>query len=92
MKYNERIRAIKGDHFLTQQKFADLRHIRHRAFAMYDPIYWLPPLIPLVRLTHYRTRGGEWRGGTFFLPQTGLSRGWIPGRNIRGICRLLYYS
>ncbi|MCI8357900.1 MAG: helix-turn-helix transcriptional regulator [Lachnospiraceae bacterium] len=36
MRYNERIREIREDHFLTQQKVADLLHIGQRTYADYE--------------------------------------------------------
>lgn len=36
MKYNERIREIREDNFLTQQKVADLLHIGQRTYADYE--------------------------------------------------------
>ena len=36
MKYNERIREIREDNHLTQQKIADLLHIGQRTYADYE--------------------------------------------------------
>ena len=36
MKYNERIRELREDHSLTQQKVADLLHIGQRTYADYE--------------------------------------------------------
>ena len=36
MRYNERIRAIREDNSLTQQKIADLLHIGQRTYADYE--------------------------------------------------------
>lgn len=36
MKYNERIREIREDNFLTQQKIADLLHIGQRTYSDYE--------------------------------------------------------
>ena len=36
MKYNERIRDIREDHSLTQQKVADLLHVGQRTYADYE--------------------------------------------------------
>ena len=36
MKYNERIREIREDSSLTQQKIADLLHIGQRTYADYE--------------------------------------------------------
>ena len=36
MKYNERIRELREDHSLTQQKVANLLHIGQRTYADYE--------------------------------------------------------
>lgn len=36
MKYNERIREIREDHSLTQQKVADLLNVGQRTYADYE--------------------------------------------------------
>lgn len=36
MKYNERIREIREERFLTQQKVADLLHVGQRTYADYE--------------------------------------------------------
>ena len=36
MRYNERIREIRADNSLTQQKIADLLHIGQRTYADYE--------------------------------------------------------
>lgn len=36
MRYNERIRELREDHFLTQQKIADILHIGQRTYADYE--------------------------------------------------------
>ena len=36
MKYNERIRAIREDHDMTQQQVADILHIGQRTYADYE--------------------------------------------------------
>ncbi len=36
MRYNERIRDIREDNSLTQQKIADLLHIGQRTYADYE--------------------------------------------------------
>ena len=36
MRYNERIREIREDDFVTQQKVADLLHIGQRTYADYE--------------------------------------------------------
>lgn len=36
MKYNERIRSLREDHSLTQQKIADMLHIGQRTYSDYE--------------------------------------------------------
>ena len=36
MRYNERIRDIREDNYLTQQKIADLLHVGQRTYADYE--------------------------------------------------------
>lgn len=36
MRYNERIREIREEHFLTQQKIADLLNVGQRTYADYE--------------------------------------------------------
>lgn len=36
MRYNERIREVREDHSLTQQKIADLLNIGQRTYADYE--------------------------------------------------------
>ena len=36
MRYNERIREIRENSFLTQQKVADLLHVGQRTYADYE--------------------------------------------------------
>lgn len=36
MRYNERIREIREDRFLTQQKVADLLHVGQRTYSDYE--------------------------------------------------------
>lgn len=36
MRYNERIREIREDNSLTQQKVADLLHVGQRTYADYE--------------------------------------------------------
>ena len=36
MKYNERIRELREDNYLTQQKVADYLHIGQRTYADYE--------------------------------------------------------
>lgn len=36
MRYNERIRELREDNFLTQQKLADLLHVGQRTYCDYE--------------------------------------------------------
>lgn len=36
MKYNQRIRHLREDHDLTQQKIADILHVGQRTYADYE--------------------------------------------------------
>ena len=53
MKYNERIREIREDHFLTQQKVADLLHIGQRTYADYESG---KTRIPIDNIIHTRRK------------------------------------
>lgn len=53
MKYNERIREIREDHSLTQQKIADLLHIGQRTYADYESGKTRIPVESLLVLARY---------------------------------------
>ncbi len=53
MKYNERIREIREDHLLTQQKVADLLHIGQRTYADYESGKTRIPVDNLMILAKY---------------------------------------
>lgn len=54
MKYNERIREIREDNHLTQQKVADLLHIGQRTYADYESGKTRIPVDSLIILAkHY---------------------------------------
>ena len=54
MKYNERIREIREDNRLTQQKIADLLHIGQRTYADYESGKTRIPVDSLIVLAkHY---------------------------------------
>lgn len=53
MKYNERIREIREENFLTQQKIADLLHIGQRTYADYESGKTRIPVDSLIRLARY---------------------------------------
>lgn len=53
MKYNERIREIREDHSLTQQKIADLLNIGQRTYADYESGKTRIPVDCLLILAKY---------------------------------------
>ena len=53
MKYNERIREIREDSSLTQQKVADLLHVGQRTYADYESGKTRIPIDNLVDLAKY---------------------------------------
>ena len=54
MKYNERIREIREDNRITQQKVADLLHIGQRTYADYESGKTRIPVDSLIILAkHY---------------------------------------
>ena len=54
MKYNERIREIREDNHITQQKVADLLHIGQRTYADYESGKTRIPVDSLIILAkHY---------------------------------------
>lgn len=52
-KYNERIREIREDNSLTQQKIADLLHIGQRTYADYESGKTRIPIDSLLILARY---------------------------------------
>ena len=53
MKYNERIREIRVDNSLTQQKIADLLHIGQRTYADYESGKTRIPIDSLLILARF---------------------------------------
>lgn len=53
MRYNERIREIREDHAITQQKIADLLHIGQRTYADYESGKTRIPVDSLLILAKY---------------------------------------
>ena len=53
MKYNERIREIREDHFMTQQKVADLLHVGQRTYADYESGKTRIPIDSILILARY---------------------------------------
>lgn len=53
MKYNERIRELREDYSLTQQKIADLLHIGQRTYADYESGKTRIPIDSLMNLARF---------------------------------------
>lgn len=53
MRYNERIREIREDSYLTQQKVADLLHVGQRTYADYESGKTRIPVDSLLILARY---------------------------------------
>ena len=53
MKYNERIREIREDNSLTQQKIGDLLHIGQRTYADYESGKTRIPVDNLLSLARF---------------------------------------
>lgn len=53
MKYNERIRELREDAFLTQQKIADMLHIGQRTYCDYESGKTRIPVDSLLILSKY---------------------------------------
>ncbi|MBQ9887374.1 MAG: helix-turn-helix transcriptional regulator [Lachnospiraceae bacterium] len=53
MNYNERIRELREDSFLTQQKIADLLHIGQRTYCDYESGKTRIPVDSLIILAKY---------------------------------------
>lgn len=53
MRYNERIREIREDNSLTQQKVADLLHVVQRTYADYESGKTRIPVDSLLILARY---------------------------------------
>lgn len=53
MKYNERIRAMREDNFLTQQNIADILHVGQRTYSDYESGKTRIPVDNLLILAKY---------------------------------------
>ena len=53
MKYNERIRDIRDDHFLTQKKVADLLNVGQRTYSDYESGKTRIPIDNIMILAKY---------------------------------------
>lgn len=69
MKYNERIRSIREDHFLTQQKIADLLNIGQRTYADYESGKTRIPIDNLLILAKFYDVSMDYITGASDLPK-----------------------
>ncbi|MED9902769.1 MAG: helix-turn-helix transcriptional regulator [Lachnospiraceae bacterium] len=53
MKYNERIRNLRENHFLTQQKIADLLNVGQRTYCDYESGKTRIPVESLIVLARF---------------------------------------
>lgn len=53
MRYNERIRELREDHFLTQQAIANLLHIGQRTYCDYESGKTRIPIDSILILAKY---------------------------------------
>ena len=63
MRYNERIREIREDNSLTQQKVADLLHVGQRTYADYESGKTRIPVDSLLILARYFNVSVDYIGG-----------------------------
>lgn len=68
MRYNERIREIREDHSITQQKIADLLHIGQRTYADYESGKTRIPVDSLLILAKYYDVSMDYITGASNLP------------------------
>lgn len=64
MKYNERIRELREDNSLTQQKIADLLHIGQRTYADYESGKTRIPVDSLIILARHYNVSMDYISGT----------------------------
>ena len=53
MRYNQRIRELREDNFLTQQKIADVLHIGQRTYADYESGKTRIPIDSIIVLAQF---------------------------------------
>ena len=68
MRYNERIRAIREDNSLTQQKIADLLHIGQRTYAGYESGKTRIPVDSLLILARFYNVSMDYITGASNIP------------------------
>ncbi len=68
MRYYERIREIREDHSITQQKIADLLHIGQRTYADYESGKTRIPVDSLLILAKYYDVSMDYITGASNLP------------------------
>ena len=68
MRYNERIREIREDNSLTQQKIADLLHIGQRTYADYESGKTRIPVDSLLILARFYNVSMDYITGASNIP------------------------
>ncbi len=70
MRYNDRIREIREDHSLTQQKIADILHIGQRTYADYESGKTRIPIDSLLILAKFYNVSMDYISGASDQPST----------------------
>ena len=70
MQYNERIRQIREEQFLTQQKIADILHIGPRTYSDYDSGNTRIPVDSLLILAKYYNVSIDYITGASDIPKS----------------------
>lgn len=69
MQYNERIRQIREEQFLTQQKIADILHIGQRTYSDYESGKTRIPVDSLLILAKYYNVSMDYITGASDIPK-----------------------
>ena len=70
MQYNERIRQIREEQFLTQQKIADILHIGQRTYSDYESGKTRIPVASLLILAKYYNVSMDYITGASDIPKS----------------------
>lgn len=70
MQYNERIRQIREEQFLTQQKIADILHIGQRTYSDYESGKTRIPVDSLLVLAKYYNVSMDYITGASDIPKS----------------------
>lgn len=70
MQYNERIRQIREEQFLTQQKIADILHIGQRTYSDYESGKTRIPVDSLLILAKYYNVSMDYITGASDIPKS----------------------